>query len=135
MGGKWNFALGMSFYNILVVCHSADYHAGYACSKIGTKCPKQHPLFTVLLSISIKRMLSEQHADMPFHLSGRWDESHLPTTNNDLSSDTRWLSVICWHHLWVTQDKAVNSKLKFVTINGILSLETSFKPLASLKSP
>lgn len=132
MRGKWNFALGMSSYNILVVCHSADYHAGYVCSKIGTKCPKQHPLLTVLLSMSIKRMLFEQYTDMPFHLSGRWDESHLTTTNNDPSSETRWLSVICWHHLWVPQDEEVNSKTKIVTINDILSLETSFKPLYHL---
>lgn len=46
---------------------------------------------------------------MPFHLLGRWDESHLTKIDNDASSDTKRLSVICSHHLWVTQDKEVSS--------------------------
>lgn len=63
----------MSSYNIIVVCHSTAYHADCVCSKIGTKCPKQHPLFTVLLSISIKTKLSEQHTDKALSLTREID--------------------------------------------------------------
>lgn len=113
---KWNFASGMSSHKHF----SSLPPSGSSCySKIDLKCPKLHPLFTMFWSIYIKRMPSEQHTGKPVHLSRTWDENDLTGANNDPSSDTRWLSVTCWHHLWLTRDKQVSCKLKSGILSGI----------------
>lgn len=117
MEGKGSFAL-------LLQCFAMF-------SSIGTKCPKQHLLVTSLLLISIKRML---------HLNSTLVCSFTYQRDGDRDGDgERWRweiaswwqlimiprDGICyiWDHLWVTQDKEVNSVPKIVTINGMFGLK------------